>query len=51
MNVPRIKGTHTAMKSAMLAAEAAYAAISADRSGDVLDAYPTALHKSWSSRS
>jgi electron-transferring-flavoprotein dehydrogenase len=47
VNVPRIKGTHTAMKSAMLAAEAAFEAISADRSGDTLDAYPSALHKSW----
>ena len=47
VNVPRIKGTHTAMKSAMLAAEAAFAAIAADRAGDVLDAYPEALHKSW----
>ena len=47
VNVPRIKGTHTAMKSAMLAAEAAFAAIAADRSGDVLESYPDALHKSW----
>src|SRR6476661_4857484 len=47
LNVPRIKGTHTAMKSAMLAAEAAFEAISADRSGDTLDAYPAALHNSW----
>ena len=43
VNVPRIKGTHTAMKSAMLAAEAAFEAIANDRSGDVLDAYPAAL--------
>src|SRR4051794_16923017 len=47
VNVPRIKGTHTAMKSAMLAAEAAFEAISEDRSGDVLAAYPAAIHKSW----
>ena len=47
LNVPRIKGSHTAMKSAMLAAEAAFEAIGADRSGDVLDAYPKALHSSW----
>jgi len=47
VNVPRIKGTHTAMKSAMLAAEAAFAAIGQDRSGDVLEAYPEALDKSW----
>ncbi len=47
VNVPRIKGTHTAMKSAMLAAEAAFEAVAADRSGDMLDAYPAALHSSW----
>jgi electron-transferring-flavoprotein dehydrogenase len=47
VNVPRIKGTHNAMKSAMLAAEAAFEAISADRSHDMLESYPAALHKSW----
>ena len=47
VNVPRIKGTHTAMKSGMLAAEAAFEAISADSGSDMLDAYPSALHKSW----
>jgi electron-transferring-flavoprotein dehydrogenase len=47
VNVPRIKGTHTAMKSAMLAAEAAFDAIAADRIGDRLDAYPDALKSSW----
>ena len=47
VNVPRIKGTHTAMKSAMLAADAAYDAVNSQRSGDTLDAYPEALHKSW----
>jgi len=47
VNVPRIKGTHTAMKSAMLAADAVADAIAADRSGDVLEAYPAALNQSW----
>src|SRR3954469_9319393 len=47
VNVPRIKGTHTAMKSAMIAAECAFEAIASGRSGDVLEAYPPALHKSW----
>ena len=47
VNVPRIKGTHTAMKSGMLAAEAAFAAVSADRAGDTLQAYDDALHASW----
>jgi electron-transferring-flavoprotein dehydrogenase len=47
VNVPRIKGSHTAMKSGMLAAEAAFAAIAADRQGDTLEAYPEALNASW----
>ncbi len=47
VNVPRIKGTHTAMKSAMLAADAAFDAVAADRAGDVLDAYPAELEQSW----
>jgi electron-transferring-flavoprotein dehydrogenase len=47
MNVPRIKGSHTAMKSGMLAAEAAAAAIAADRAGDELVDYETALRSSW----
>jgi electron-transferring-flavoprotein dehydrogenase len=47
VNVPRIKGSHTAMKSAMLAADAAYDAIVADRSGDELTSYPDALNASW----
>jgi electron-transferring-flavoprotein dehydrogenase len=47
VNVPRIKGTHTAMKSAMIAAETAFEAIGGGRSSDVLEAYPPALHKSW----
>ena len=47
LNVPRIKGTHGAMKSGMLAAEAAFAAVAADRSGDELTAYPEAFEASW----
>jgi electron-transferring-flavoprotein dehydrogenase len=47
VNVPRIKGSHTAMKSGMLAAEAAFAALGADRSSDSLDDYDSALHSSW----
>ena len=47
VNVPRIKGSHTAMKSGMLAAEAAFDAISAERAGDELAAYPAALDDSW----
>ena len=47
MNVPRIKGSHNAMKSGMLAAEAAFAAISAERAGDELVDYEAALRSSW----
>jgi electron-transferring-flavoprotein dehydrogenase len=47
VNVPRIKGSHTAMKSGMLAAEAAFAAIAADRRGDMLSDYETSLKSSW----
>jgi len=47
VNVPRIKGTHTAMKSAMLAAEAAFDALTKDRSNDVLEDYPKQLRSSW----
>ncbi|NNM76264.1 electron transfer flavoprotein-ubiquinone oxidoreductase [Sphingomonas sp. ID1715] len=47
VNVPRIKGSHTALKSGMLAAEAAFAAIAADRQHDALDGYESALRSSW----
>lgn len=47
VNVPRIKGTHTAMKSGMLAAEAAVAAIAAGRERDELGEYDAALRASW----
>jgi electron-transferring-flavoprotein dehydrogenase len=47
VNVPRIKGTHTAMKSGMLAAEAAFAAIQADRTSDELTSYGEAVRSSW----
>jgi electron-transferring-flavoprotein dehydrogenase len=47
VNVPRIKGSHTAIKSGMLAAEAAFEAVRAGRSNDTLDAYETGLHSSW----
>ena len=47
LNVPRIKGTHTSMKSGMMAAEAAFAAVTAGRSSDTLDAYQAAFDDSW----
>jgi electron-transferring-flavoprotein dehydrogenase len=47
LNVAKIKGTHTAMKSGMLAAEAAFEAVAADRTSDQLDSYPQAIKNSW----
>ena len=47
VNVPRIKGSHTAMKSGMLAAEAAVAALGEGRSHDELSAYQPAVNDSW----
>lgn len=46
MNVPRIKGSHNAMLSGMMAAEAAFEAIEAGRAHDTLDAYPQKLKSS-----
>ena len=50
LNVPRIKGTHNAMKTGMLAAEAAFAALKDGRSGDTLADYPQAFRNSWAFR-
>ena len=47
LNVPRIKGSHTAMKSGMMAADAVVAAICGQRSHDELAAYPDAFDQSW----
>jgi len=47
LNASRIKGSHCAIKSGMLAAEAACTALKAGRAGDTLDAYPAAFRESW----
>jgi electron-transferring-flavoprotein dehydrogenase len=47
LNVPRIKGSHNAMKSGMLAAEAAFAAIAAGRAYDELVEYGEGWKQSW----
>jgi len=47
VNVPRIKGSHNAMKTGMLGAEAVFAAIQAGREGDTPDEYETAFASSW----
>ena len=47
LNASRIKGSHAAIKTGMLAAEAAVAALNENRSADVLAAYPAAFQNSW----
>ncbi len=47
LNAARIKGSHAAIKSGMLAAEAIAPALAAGRSHDELQAYPAAFEKSW----
>jgi electron-transferring-flavoprotein dehydrogenase len=47
LNASRIKGSHAAIKTGMLAAEAAFDAVGAGRSYDVLSAYPTSFKNSW----
>jgi electron-transferring-flavoprotein dehydrogenase len=47
VNLPRIKGSHNAMKTGMLAAEAVVAALGAGRAGDTLDDYESAYAQSW----
>ncbi|MGC1468481.1 MAG: electron transfer flavoprotein-ubiquinone oxidoreductase [Sphingorhabdus sp.] len=47
VNVPRIKGSHTAMKSGMLAAESISAALASGRGHDELADYQANLNESW----
>src|SRR5687767_2587976 len=47
LNASRIKGSHCAIKSAMLAVDAAHDALAAGRAGDELAAYPEAFKASW----
>ena len=47
LNAARIKGSHAAIKTGMLVAEAIVPALAAGRSGDELSAYPEAFDKSW----
>ena len=47
LNAARIKGSHAAIKSGMLAADAAFEALQAGRSHDELSAYPAAFEASW----
>jgi electron-transferring-flavoprotein dehydrogenase len=47
VNLPRIKGSHNAMKTGMLAGEAAFEAVTEGRQGDELKAYAEAFKDSW----
>jgi electron-transferring-flavoprotein dehydrogenase len=47
LNMPKIKGTHTAMKSGMVAAEAVFAAAGAGRGADEVSEYSERLRQSW----
>ncbi|SIQ22040.1 electron transfer flavoprotein-ubiquinone oxidoreductase [Pseudacidovorax sp. RU35E] len=47
LNASRIKGSHAAIKTGMLAADAAFEAVQAGRQFDELAAYPEAFEKSW----
>ncbi|MES2258651.1 MAG: electron transfer flavoprotein-ubiquinone oxidoreductase [Pseudomonadota bacterium] len=47
LNMSRIKGSHAAIKSGMLAADAAFAALAENRQHDELAAYPVAFEQSW----
>ena len=47
LNASRIKGSHAAIKSGMLAADAALSALKAGRKSDELAEYPSAFEASW----
>ncbi|HEY9238269.1 MAG TPA: electron transfer flavoprotein-ubiquinone oxidoreductase [Burkholderiaceae bacterium] len=47
LNAARIKGSHAAIKTGMLCADAAFDALAADRQHDELSAYPAAFETSW----
>ncbi|MBS6360483.1 electron transfer flavoprotein-ubiquinone oxidoreductase [Burkholderia sp.] len=47
LNASRIKGSHAAIKTGMLAADAVFDAVQAGRQGDELSAYPEAFRQSW----
>lgn len=47
LNAPRIKGSHAAIKSGTMAADATFDALATGRAGDELAAYPDAFQSSW----
>ena len=50
LNTPKIKGTHTAMKSAMIAAHSAFDAVRSNRKHDKLDCYQKNFRNSWAGK-
>jgi electron-transferring-flavoprotein dehydrogenase len=47
LNVPKVKGSHTAMKSGMIAAEAVFSALTGGHEVQEVTAYETEIKKSW----
>lgn len=47
VNVPKIKGSHTAMKTGMMAAEAVFQAIQDGRANDTVNGYTELFRESW----
>jgi len=47
LNAPKIKGSHTAMKSGMVAAEAVFEHLTGGANADEVAAYPDRLRQSW----
>ncbi|RQW28810.1 electron transfer flavoprotein-ubiquinone oxidoreductase [Rhodobacteraceae bacterium CH30] len=47
LNMPKIKGTHTAMKSGLLAADSVFELLTSDEGGNEALAYPARFEKSW----
>jgi electron-transferring-flavoprotein dehydrogenase len=47
LNASRIKGSHAAIKSGMMAAESVFAALNENRQFDELSSYPQAFEQSW----
>ncbi|MDC3091086.1 electron transfer flavoprotein-ubiquinone oxidoreductase [Rickettsiales bacterium] len=50
LNTPKIKGTHTAMKSGMIAASSAFEAIKNKRKHDLLNCYQKNFRNSWAGK-
>jgi len=50
LNTPKIKGTHTAMKSGMIAAEETFKALLVGRRNDKLDTYQKIFKSSWAGK-